>query len=400
MSRRHRLVIVASHPIQYFVPLYRAVAAESSLDLHVLFASRIGMAGFIDPLMGVVVDWRMDMLGGYSHQFLPEADLIERTSLTEVNNPSVTAALARLKPDIVMVHGYGMLTMLRTLLWCRLRGIPVIMTSDSSTHSTGPGPRRMLKLAILPALLRQYSAFMTISERAENYLAELGVPRTRMFRIPMMLPEHFWQFRCNRRDIRVQTRASLGLHTDDLVLIYAGKLYPGKRVSDIFAAIERLRVRGFEASRLKVLIAGDGWQRAELEAKSDASGVAARFLGFVNIDELPRYYCAADALIHPAELEQYGMVTLESAVLGLPLIVSDRVGAVGATSIARPGENALVYRCGDIDGLASVMSSLLRRETRARMSEASIRISVEHKGPESVTKVAAAVAHCIGAALK
>jgi glycosyltransferase involved in cell wall biosynthesis len=391
MSRKFRLVIVASHPIQYFVPLYRAIANEGSLDLHVLFASRIGMAGFIDPLMGVVVDWRMDMIGGYSHEFLPEAVRIEQTGLIEVDNPSVTVALGRLRPDVVMVHGYGMMTMLRSLLWCRFRGIPVIMTSDSSTHSTGPGARRMLKLALLPALLRQYTAFMTISERAENYLAALGVPRT-----PMMLPEHFWKFRCERHEVRVQARISLGLHYDDVVLIYAGKLYPGKRVGDIFAAAERLRVRGFAASRLKVLIAGDGEQRAELEAKSDALGIAARFLGFVNIDELPRYYCAADALVHPAELEQYGMVTLESAVLGLPLIVSDRVGAVGATSIARPGENALVYRCGDIDALAFVMSSLLQLETRTRMSEASIRISVEHKGPESVRSVAAAIAHCLG----
>jgi glycosyltransferase involved in cell wall biosynthesis len=353
------------------------------------------MADFIDPLMGVIVNWRMDMIGGYSHQFLPEGDRIKRTGLTEVDNPSVTAALDRFDPDIVMVHGYGMMTMLRALFWCRLRRIPVIMTSDSSTHSTGPGARRILKLAMLPILLRQYSAFMTISERAEHYLVGLGVPRTRLFRIPMMLPEHFWQFRCDRRAIRAQTRVSLGFRSNDLVFIYVGKLYPSKRVGDIFAAVERLQVRGCDTSRLKVLIAGDGAQRAELEAKSNLSGIAAQFLGFVNIDELPRYYCAADALIHPAELEQYGMVALESAVLGLPLIVSDRVGAIGATSIARPGENALVYRCGDTDALASVMNSLLQQGALERMCEASLRISAEHKGPESVTKVVTAVALCL-----
>ena len=77
-----------------------------------------------------------------------------------------------------------------------------------------------------------------------------------------------------------------------------------------------------------------------------------RFLGFVNIDGLPALYSAADVFVHSAEIEQYGMVALEAAVLGLPMILSDRVGAIGPTSIARADVNAIVYPFGDIDALA------------------------------------------------
>ena len=179
MSGKIRLAIVVSHPIQYYVPLYRALAQSPRIDLHVVFASRIGLDKKLDVEMGVEVAWAMDLLGGYAHEFLPEAERIERTGLREVNNPSVSRALARLDPDAVIINGYAMATMLRALVWCRRKGVPALLTSDSSTHASGPGLMRTLKTAILPSLLRQYHAFLTMSDRSEAHLAALKVPRDR-----------------------------------------------------------------------------------------------------------------------------------------------------------------------------------------------------------------------------
>ena len=119
MSERKRLAVVVSHPIQYFVPLYRALAAELSLDLHVLFASRIGLDKTFDPMMSAPVAWATDLTGGYSHEFLPDAGRIDQVGFRRVDNPSVFAALRRFAPDAVILHGYAMLTMLRALAWCR-----------------------------------------------------------------------------------------------------------------------------------------------------------------------------------------------------------------------------------------------------------------------------------------
>jgi glycosyltransferase involved in cell wall biosynthesis len=397
MSARIRLAIVASHPIPYYVPFYRALSASGLLDAHVLFASRLGLQPKLDPQMGVEIAWKMDLTGGYSHEFLPEADRITRTGLREVDNPSVTAALRRIRPDAVVVHGYGMMTMLRALAWCRISRIPAILISDSSTHSSGPGIRRMLKLAMAPILLRQYAGFLTLSERSEQHLSSLGVPRARMFRTPMLLPEHFWEVRAERAAVRQQMRAELALRDADVALLYVGKLYPGKRVGDIIAALQQLRRDGMDLDRVQFMVAGHGEQREGLAGEAAAAGVPVQFLGFVNIDALPRYYCAADALIHPAEIEQYGMVVLEAAVLGLPLILSDRVGAIGATSIARPAVNALVYGCGDRRALARAIRRLIEQpEMRRRMADASLRASLDHRGEKSVAATFAAIDACLG----
>ena len=122
----------------------------------------------------------------------------------------------------------------------------------------------------------------------------------------MMVSEHFWSIREGRAEIRKALRQKLELNEFDLVLLYVGKLYPGKRVEDVFKAMQRLA-----EARIKLLIIGDGEQRAQLEMNAKAAKLPVQFCGFINIDELPQYYCAADVLVHPAELEQFGMVVLE-----------------------------------------------------------------------------------------
>ena len=122
-------------------------------------------------------------------------------------------------------------------------------------------------------------------------------------------------------------------------------------------------------------------------------GLDVRFLGFVNIDGLPALYAAADVFVHSPEIEQYGMVVLEAAVLGLPMVLSDRVGAIGPSSIARPDANALVYPFGDIEALARAIARLRDDQAlRLKMGQASLDISADHSGAKSVAAVIAVCA--------
>jgi len=221
-----------------------------------------------------------------------------------------------------------------------------------------------------------------MSDRGEAYLARNRVARERLFRTPVTIDEGFWRARRQRPEARRRGRAALGVGHQDVLLLSVGKLYPGKRVQDVIAAAV-----GLDAS-VRLVVAGDGVQRAQLERQADDAGVKAIFPGFVNIDALPDLYAAADLLVHAAEIEQYGMVLLEAAVVGLPLIASDRIGAVGPTSIAQPGVNALVHPCGDVPALRAAMRRLIAAPAeRARLAAASLQISQAHDGAASVAAV-------------
>ena len=80
-------------------------------------------------------------------------------------------------------------------------------------------------------------------------------------------------------------------------------------------------------------------------------------------------------------------------MIGLPMILSDRIGAIGPTSIARPDVNAIVYPCGDVDALARAIARLRDdSKLRVRMASASNQISRDHEGPRSVAAVSTAMA--------
>jgi glycosyltransferase involved in cell wall biosynthesis len=377
-----RLAVVVSHPIQYYAPLWRALAREPGLDLRVFFATRVGLDKTYDVEMRTELAWATDLTAGYAYEFLPEAASFQRTGF-HVDNPSLGAALSRFAPDAVVLHGYGSKTLLRALAFAKWHGARALLVADSSGDLAPPGWRRRLKRLVAPRLLRRYDAALTMGDRGEDHLAGLGFPRARMFRTPTMMDEAFWTARRERPRLRAQERAGLGLAESDFVVLAAAKLSPRKRIGDLIAAARGLRVT--------LLIAGEGEQRAALEAEAREAGVDARFLGFVNIDALPALYAAADAFAHPAEREPYGMVAVEAAIVGLPLLVSDDMGAVGPGAIARPGVNALVHRAGDAAALAGHLSRLREDEDlRARLAAGSLLLSQDHDGKMSVAAVLAA----------
>jgi glycosyltransferase involved in cell wall biosynthesis len=377
-----RLAVVVSHPIQYYAPLWRALAREPRLDLHVLFATRVGLDRTYDLEMRTELAWATDLTAGYSHEFLPEAASFARTGF-HVDNPRVGAALSRFRPDAVVLHGYGSKTMLRALLWSKLHKGRALLVADSSGDLAPPGWRRRVKRLVLPFLLNCYDAALTMGDRGEDHLASLGFPRARMFRMPTMMDEAFWIARRDRARLRAEKRAALDLSETDFVVLAAAKLSPRKRIGDLIAA-----ARGLRAT---LLIAGEGEQRAALEAEAAQFGVDARFLGFVNIDALPALYAAADVFVHPAGREPYGMVAVEAAIVGLPLVFAEDAGAVGPTSIARPGVNALVYRAGDVAALAKHLNRLRDAQAlRAELAANSLLLSEDHDGRKSVAAVLAA----------
>ena len=65
-ERRYRILFVASHPVQYQAPLFRRMAKQSSLDLHVAYCTLRGAEAGHDPEFGANIQWDVPLLDGYS----------------------------------------------------------------------------------------------------------------------------------------------------------------------------------------------------------------------------------------------------------------------------------------------------------------------------------------------
>lgn len=364
-SERPRVAIVVSHPIQHFVHLYRALADRDDLELRVFFCSKIGLKPYRDAEMGTTIKWAGNLVDGYPHEFLPESDEISEATFSAVNNPSVWRVLSAYDPDVVVLYGYAQATQLRTIAWCRAHRVPTLMIGDNEELHPRPPLRRALRGLVMPRLLRQYSAFLTVGDNNERFYTSFGVERSRLFRSPFPIDEPAYVATRNARaSHRERIRKKFGIDESDLVLLTVGKLSARKRPMDLVEALERVGVM-HPRRRVRAMFCGDGPERASLEAAATRGGLALTFAGFVNIDELPSYYASADAFVMMSDHDPHPLVCSEAAAMGLPMILSDRIGAVGPTDIAREGCNALVYPVGNTSKFAEAILRLVNEPTLA-----------------------------------
>ena len=189
----------------------------------------------------------------------------------------------------------------------------------------------------------------------DEVTALFGVPTPRVDVVPNGVEPHRWQ--APRRAVDAARARYAG---DGPLVTFAGRLVYEKGVQDLLAGLPRLQERH---PGLRVVIAGDGPYRDELEAlvhRLDLAG-AVSMPGFLG-DDLPAVMAASDCFAVPSIYEPFGMVALEGAAAGAPLAVA---ATGGLAEIVEPGVTGMTFRPGDPDGLAEAVHALLVDRDRA-----------------------------------
>ena len=138
-------------------------------------------------------------------------------------------------------------------------------------------------------------------------------------------------------------------------MLFFGRLEYEKGVHDAIAALPRIR-RSHPGTTLT--IAGDGTQQDWLVevARKHRVRTAVRFAGRVDHDELLRLLHRADVAVLPSHYEPFGIVALEAAAAGAPLVTSD-VGGLGEAVI--DGQTGVSHPPRDIAALAAAVGTVL-----------------------------------------
>lgn len=385
-DRRPRVAIVVSHPIQHFCPLYRGLKDDGRLDVKVAFGSRAGVDAYYDPGFGRTVQWQADILDGYEHEFLPGASDI-RDLGASIRNAHIPALLNRWLPDVVQVYGFHHGISRQAIAWARGRGRRVLYVSDSDIRNPMSTLARVRKRLTLPSLFATVDGFLTIGDCNEAYYLSYGVGRERLFRCPLTVDEERLQAADGEPSVRRQLRSDLGIPPNVLLAIMVGKLRREKCPEHVLEAMSLLRARQSPAAeRLAVAFVGDGPEMRRMQALARERALEnMHFPGFASMDILPRYYAAADFLIHPSSQDHHPLVISEAIVCGLPVVVSDRVGSVGPTDDMRPGVNGIEYPFGNLAVLADAIERLVLDEGfRKRMGEGSRRIALCRRKSASI----------------
>jgi glycosyltransferase involved in cell wall biosynthesis len=140
------------------------------------------------------------------------------------------------------------------------------------------------------------------------------------------------------------------------------QLFPRKGIRFLLEAAAQLKP---QFPDLKVVLAGDGFERPELVRLADQLGISpdVTFLGWVPNTDLPPYYRAAAVSVIPSLEEGFGIPAAEAMGCEIPVVASD---AGGLPEVVENGVTGLVVPRGDAGALAQAIRSLLTNPQRRR----------------------------------
>lgn len=165
-------------------------------------------------------------------------------------------------------------------------------------------------------------------------------------------------------------------------LIYAGRLSPEKGVADLVRAVSQLAREGFAPVPV-VTLAGDGPQRAELEAlvtNLDCTRIV-QFVGQLGRHELLRRLLESDVCVLPSLTESFCKARLDALLCGVPVMTTE-VG-FGRKIVGIDGERGWLVPPGDVQALAAALRNVLRQSIDWRALRARCRAYVESRTLEA-----------------
>ena len=285
----------------------------------------------------------------------PEAGLLPRVHL------DVERALQAARPDLVHLYGLGP----SALFYARAaagRAAPLLLSLHQELlPSHGDGAHTLLSElldratwvhAVSRPVLEQARALVPAVRRRSSVIWNFAEPAT----IP-----------------------AAPVAAGPPVILCLGRLIPQKGFDLAVEAFAAIRPR---VPAVRLLMAGEGADRPALERRVGELGLAARveFTGWVAPPDVPALLDRSTLVLMPSRREGLGLVAVEAALRGRP-VVAARVG--GLVDVIRDGRTGLLVEPGSVPALAAAVLRLLADPgTARRMGQAAQRRARALFGPE------------------
>jgi glycosyltransferase involved in cell wall biosynthesis len=306
-----RLAFIVSHPIQYYVPIYRDLAKrirqadERPKDEEAdggNVASPKWESGKVEPLSALKVfytwrdagpardekfgkefAWDIPLMEGYDFEVVPNTSPDPGTHHRRgLVNPDLVERVKAWKPDVVHITGYNYVSHGQAIKELSKAGIPVVFRGDSHLlDGRGPWWKWWIKKCWLSKVYSWPTAFAYVGQNNRDYYRAFGVPERKMFHVPHTI--EVGRFAEPNEQLEAKAlawRRELGIPDDHFVFLYAAKLEPRKRPMELLEAFLAANI-----PKTTLLFVGSGELEEALKEKAadfshrltriDADGVRA-----------------------------------------------------------------------------------------------------------------------------
>ena len=320
---------------------------------------------------------------------LPMPRLAYRHGIWWSVNPwsEVKQILDEFEPDVVHLQTAETIA-LAVMSYVKKKDVPLVSTGHAYPDNV-TGQFKLLKPKLIKmqadAVLRVYMAsFLKHAEYAtmptEMAIGDLVPKNRKRFKVTVEALSNgvdLTEFYPKKPDAAVLKKHGLSSLPSAMKkrVLYIGRVDPEKSISNVMLAFSKALNKVPDA---ELVIVGDGIDVPNLHKLAKELGIekSVKFTGKILPPDLVEIYRSGAVFATASETETQGIVLIEAAACGLPLIAVDK-GAV--SELCQNKKNGELCEPGDVDGIAKAMVKILSdSDLRKKYSDNSIEISKKH----------------------
>lgn len=249
---------------------------------------------------------------------------------------NVEKTLNRIKPNVVIGSEYNP-TILKAVHWCKKQKISYISWTDGTLNSER-------NINFIQKLSRKY-----VIKNASVYIASSTKSREAQIYYGANPKNIFVSYLTVDIDAYIQKRVI----NDNFQIIFVGRLVKGKGIDLLLKALSKINYD------YKLIIAGDGDELYNLKRYTKELKIESKvnFIGFLQRDQLKKYYASSSLFILPTLGDCYGLTILEAMCSSLPVITS--IYADGAIDLIEESKNGYIIDPYDTEKFARIIEGLM-----------------------------------------
>ena len=350
IPRLERLAIICSHPVQYYAPLFKLMA--QSHDIKVFYKNRKYQERY-DHGFNRTISWDIPLLDGYQYAFTHQLKHI-----------------ISYQPTSILIYGWAHTSHLK-MIWYFSKKLTILFRGDSTLLDHTAGWRKILKSFILRRIYTKVHYALYVGSNNKLYFQEYGLQQNQLVYAPHAIDNE--RFAANQQSAANRIRTALGIHDEDILVLYSGKFSTKKNPGILLHAFAQMRFQG-----VHLLFVGDGILEQSLKTTAASFQTTGQrstihFLPFQNQQHMPAVYQSCDLFCMPSSGpgETWGLAINEAMAAGKPILASSMVGS--AIDLI-DNSNGRIFKAGDLQELKLRLSEMLANKVQLqKMGQASSR---------------------------
>src|ERR1035437_1305689 len=224
-------------------------------------------------------------------------------------NFDIVKIMLKHKPDVIITYGFNPV-MIIACCYSLIKRIKHVVLTDSWLHTIN-------SLSTAHKLIRQIvfkssDCFICVGIKSKIFLESYGVLPEKIFTSRLVIDNSYYSMFLNVNK--------------SYDIIFSAQLVNNKMPLFI---VEVVNILNHKRKDLKLLIIGQGPLESEIIRKLDEYKINYYFPGFIQQEELPKYYASAKLLLFPSRNDVWGIVANEACAVGTPVITCEYTGAAG-----------------------------------------------------------------------